>query len=131
MQFNFGKTERLKSEKEIKNLFDKGASNFINPVRAIFLFYSSDTIESKILVSVSKRHFKEAVDRNLLKRRMREAYRLNSYKLKENLNSNQVSVKIAFIYSSGKILTFKEIEAVVLKNIEYIISKMPPSEENN
>lgn len=131
MQFKFWKAERLKSEKEIKILFDKGTSNFVNPIRVIFLFTSSDTTVCKVLVSVSKRNFKRAVDRNLLKRRLREAYRLNSFKLKEKLAESKLNAEVAFLYSSGRILTFKEIETVVIKQIEYIINKMPSCEENN
>jgi len=129
MQFNFRKNEKLKSEKEIKLLFNEGTSNFIHPLRVIFLFTATDISECNVLISVSKRHFKKAVDRNLLKRRIREAYRLNSHKLKETLVENKQSAKIAFIYSTSKILGYKEIELIVLKHIEYLINKLLKGEE--
>ncbi len=71
--------------------------------------------QSRILVSVPKRHFKRAVKRNLLKRRIREAYRLN-----KDLLSNAKS-DIMLVYTSAQVLPFSEIEADVksiLKKIE-------------
>ena len=71
--------EKLKKKKEIDLLFSKGKWSSVDDIRIIFLKSSEKhTIEShKIGVSVSKRYFKKAVDRNRIKRLLREAYRLN------------------------------------------------------
>jgi len=130
MQFKFIKDEKLKSEKEIKFLFNEGKSIFLHPLRLIYLFTPSNTHECKVLISASKRNFKRAIDRNLLKRRIREAYRKNSLKLKQELKEKDYSARIAFIYSSPKIVEYKDIEQVVIRHLENIINKIPKSEEN-
>lgn len=130
MQFNFKKEDKLKSEKEIKILFNEGKSIFLHPIRLIYLFTPSNTHECKVLASASKRNFKRAIDRNLLKRRIREAYRNNSLKLKQELKEKGYSARVAFIYSSAKIADYKEIEQVVIRHLENIINKIPKSEEN-
>ena len=80
---SFPRRERLKSKKRIARLFEQGKSGFVYPVRYVLLDDSAEeSVAGKdrslsVLISVPKRHHKRAVERNLLKRRMREAYRLN------------------------------------------------------
>src|SRR5438309_2863389 len=75
-QYGFGKTDRLKSRKQIDELFARGKSIVVFPVRVSYRFFSSEAIILQAAVSVSKKHFKKAVDRNRIKRLLREAYRL-------------------------------------------------------
>lgn len=78
MEQTFKKIEKLKSQKLIEKLFSEGKSVAAYPLRLVYLkttFDDSTTIKAG--VSVSKRNFKKAVDRNRIKRLMREAYRHN------------------------------------------------------
>lgn len=104
--FSFKKTERLSSKKIIQELFDKGSSFYLFPFKIIYLenphFQSERATPHQILISVPKRKFKRAVDRNLLKRRIREAYRLNKGII--STDALQKAYLIAYIYTTDKVL---------------------------
>ena len=107
MDQSFKKSERLCHVKVIESLFDR--KNNLNkslsayPLLMIYQFEEEERLP-KVLFSVPKRKFKRAVDRNLLKRRLKEAYRLN----KKLITSNQ-ALNIAFIYTGKEILGFKKL----------------------
>ena len=107
-----GRKERLKSVSEIENLFKKGSSVYAYPFR-LFFIESSTNVSSQFLVSVPKRNFKRAVDRNLLKRRTRESYRLQKVILERNW-------KLGFVYTSKKIERYATIE----KGIQTLLKKI-------
>ena len=78
MRFTFNKKEKLKSKKLIDQLFTEGKSVSAFPLRLVYMPTTfEDEVPVKTGVSVSKRNFKKAVDRNRIKRLMRESYRLN------------------------------------------------------
>ena len=107
----FSKQEKLKSRKTIDLLFSKGRSINNGPVRVVFL--AKENLSGSLVntgFSVPKKNIKLAVNRNLLKRRMREAYRLNNHKFKYALTQNKKGLDIMFIYTSKQICTYKEIE---------------------
>ncbi len=108
MNFTYGKKEKLKSKKLIDQLFSEGQSVSAFPLRLVFLETPlEEAIVAKTGVSVSKRHFKTAVDRNRIKRLMREAYRLN----KSNY-FNKVSTQYAFmiLYIGKEKPTYQQVE---------------------
>lgn len=114
MRQTFTKAERLNSKKIIDQLFKKGSektdSVFLYPFRVVCRFQSEQEKKlTSIIISVSKRSFKKAVDRNLIKRRIKEAYRLNK-NLIYNHESIIFPVNIAFIYVGKEILPFEQIE---------------------
>ena len=81
MRLTFNKNEKLKSQKAIEQLFEEGKSVLAYPLRMVYL-KNEDLL--KVGVSVSKRNFKNAVDRNRIKRVLRESYRLNKTMLIEH-----------------------------------------------
>jgi ribonuclease P protein component len=111
MQLTFRKEERLKKEKLIKELFEKGSSFYLYPFK-VYMMHNPDQAYAfhQVLLSVSKRNFKRAVDRNLIKRRMREAFRINKHTIAA---SNKLL--IAYIYSAKEILTFAQIQERLVK----------------
>ena len=106
------KIERLHGTADTENLFaGKKKSVYVHPLRVVYKAQTEEGLPTRIMVIVPKRYFKHAVDRNLLKRRLREAYRLNKRDLEYD---------IAFIYSSDEKADFCTLEAAVVKALEKI-----------
>lgn len=97
MNTSYPKKEKLKSKKLIEQLFIEGKSISVFPLRLVYLQTEFlDDVTIKASVSVSKRYFKSAVDRNYIKRLMREAYRLNKPPYFNNF-STQYAFMILYI----------------------------------
>lgn len=110
----YPKNEKLKSKKAIDLLFTKGKLINDAPFRLIYLPKASpEGTPIAMGVTVSKKNIKLAVNRNLIKRRVREAYRLNNNDLKSHLKTIEVEINIMFIYTSKQIIPYKEIEAKI------------------
>lgn len=109
MQFSYPKNEKLKSHKTIDRLFSEGKSVSKYPLRLVYVENSDEQNSEKVLmgVSVSKKYFKRAVDRNYFKRVLRECYRLNQDLLKENLEKPYA---LMFFYQTKEKLSYQEIE---------------------
>ncbi len=106
----FPKAERLNSKKLIKELFQEGSSFHFYPIRTTYLLQKdAPAAKPQVMFSVPKRNFKKAVDRNKIRRRLRESYRSNKYLLSEGTNTDFFFV-IAFIYTGKEILSFKQID---------------------
>lgn len=103
----YPKSEKLKSKKSIELLFTSGKKIYKFPFALIFIHENHTDSLVKFGVSVSKRNFKKAVERNRIKRLMRECYRLN-----KNLLFPKITfpISIMIIYSHKEIMTFKEME---------------------
>ncbi len=93
-KYTFPKEEHLCRKKLIEELFSKQSSSFgVYPLRMVWVPSAAPTTAPpQVLISVSKRTFKRAVDRNRLKRLIREAYRLNKYRLLEQPGGHQVAL---------------------------------------
>ncbi len=122
MNFNYPKNEKLKSKIAIGLLFSEGKSVSKYPLR---LVYHRGTLEEKqqlkIGVSVSKKYFKKAVDRNYFKRVLREVYRLNQHLLKEHL---QHPYSIMLFYQSKDKLSFEEINTKTIQLFEKFLAQI-------
>jgi ribonuclease P protein component len=107
----FSKSERIYKKKDIQELFSKSSSFYLYPF-SIKYTQSDSNSENSILISVSKRGFKKAVDRNLLKRRIRESYRINKNQLLKS------GLHVAFVYTSKKEHDFSLIEERMIKILQ-------------
>ena len=125
MRHTFKKGEKLKSKKLIEQLFESGKRLKAFPIQLVYLKIDHKTdylIQAGF--SVPKRRFKRAVDRNRIKRLMREAYRLHKYTLP---NISDVDTKkhiFMFIYIGNHIETYTKIEAQFLKLLKEIEPKL-------
>ena len=120
MKFSLKKSDILSSRIEINKLFESGQSRYIYPFR-IFFLYHDETEENesiKVLFSVPKRNFKKAVSRNLIKRRCKEAYRLNRHAMGKNYKLSS----LAFVYTEKKTLAYKDLESAMRKIMAIISS---------
>ncbi len=120
MNFNYPKNEKLKSKITIDLLFSKGKSVSKYPLRLVYTEsdYGIDVASGqkiKMGVSVSKKHFKKAVDRNYFKRVLRETYRLNKHLLIDNLDKPYAFM---FFYQTKDRLTYEEINTKTIQLFE-------------
>jgi len=108
MQFTYPKHEKLKSKTTIDLLFSEGNSVSKFPLRLVYVENSEENAELiKMGVSVSKKYFKKAVDRNYYKRVLRETYRLNKHLL---IDSLQKPYAFMLFYQTKERLSYQEIE---------------------
>ena len=116
MNFTYPKKERLKSKTTIGLLFSEGKSVSKYPLRLVYRQAEVDAAEKiKMGVSVSKKYFKRAVDRNYLKRVLRETYRLNKHLLLDNI---QEPYSVMFFYQTKDKLSYEEINTKTIQLFE-------------
>ena len=133
MDYRLQKNERLHSKKSIKELFDKGSSFFLYPFKVLHLDLNGEHAETnQVLFSVSKRKIKKAVHRNYIKRRIKEAYRLNKSLISEP-EDKEGKNRIAFIYVSSELEDFQTIQNKVQKILRKIanLRQLPHLEQND
>ena len=110
-QFGFGKNEKLKSRKQIEELFAKGKSFAVFPLRVIYqIIPTSGEPMLQVGVTAGSKHFKKAVDRNRIKRLLRETYRLQKAGLSDVVRQKRMNVFIFFMYLDKTIPPFNVIK---------------------
>ena len=110
------RTERLRSLGAVRRMFESGESGFIFPFRYVW-FAEAD----EVLFSVPKKFHKRANKRNLLRRRIKEAYRLQKQTLK---NGSPANLDLALIYSSKEVLPYKTIQNAVRRILETVVEHL-------
>ena len=128
-RYTFSKEERLCSKKLIERLFAGGNRSFpAFPLHVVYMPLSADEnpTDVSILISVPKKRFKHAVKRNLVKRQVREAYRLNKHILIDSLKAQESPQKmvLAFIWLDNKIHATNEVEYKVKKLLHHIAENL-------
>ncbi|MEO9968116.1 MAG: ribonuclease P protein component [Reichenbachiella sp.] len=112
-KYTFPKQERLNSKKLIDALFTEGASFYFYPFSVRFLQLPDAETNHQFMVSVSKRNFKRAVDRNRIKRLVRESYRLHKHELCASGTQHKYFA-IAYIYTAKEIHPFDFVESKLM-----------------
>jgi len=123
MDQRFGKLEKLKSKKHIDLLFAEGKNFKSYPLKLIYApIPNYEKVELKTGVSVPKKLIKTAVQRNRIKRLMREAFRKNKYLVASNLANSHAFM---FIYISRDEIDHKKMEKNMMKLLKLFAKKKP------
>ena len=121
MKFSYSKEEKLKSRKTIEALFTEGKSVGVFPLRLFYLELSDvEKVPFKTAVSVSKKNFKLAVERNQIKRLLRETFRLNKALLLENSSKKYA---LLFLYVGKDKPDFYQLDTTMKGLIEKFIQQ--------
>lgn len=115
MNQKFPKNEKLKSSKTIENLFLNGKKHIQFPLKIIYL-ETSESKNNKVAFSVPKRNFKKAVERNRIKRLLREIYRLNKHRLVKK----EANLLILFIYIGKQMPDYHTLEKKMISLMTYL-----------
>lgn len=113
VSYTLGKQERLKSRKQIELLFKEGKTFSVPPLRVYYSFCPLPTADCPLQfgVAVGTKHFKKAVDRNRVKRLMREAWRLQKNNLQQRLNQGNQKLQVFFIFTGKELPVYELIAA--------------------
>ncbi len=120
----FNRGERLSGRQSVTDLFQSGAIIYMTPFRLRYLHVEKSSFPASVVISVPKRLFKRAVDRNLLKRRIREAYRLHKPDLHTFLEKNHASIHLAIQYMHQDLLDFHTIHDAMARGMQSLIREL-------
>lgn len=124
--YTLPRSERLRSLKAIRRMFGEGRGGFVYPFRYIWIADKQEGESEgrgiEVMFSVPKKFHKRANKRNLLRRRMREVYRLNKSLIYNSLGNHRI--EIAVVYSSKTIHNYRTIENGVKKILEQISAEL-------
>jgi len=117
------KLERLKGHTKIRSVFNAGEKFKVFPLTVFYLFEDRTALAQissplKMGVAVGTRNFKKAVDRNLLKRRIREAYRIQNTALKQQVLSSPFELSLFYIYGDNQIHEYANISMAIKKSLD-------------
>ncbi len=125
MRFTFKKEERLYGHAALDNVYNNGKHIQTDSIKIIFIEVPKNTYPPcRVVFSVPKRSFKKAVDRNLIKRRMREVYRNHKHLLYNDLNEKEKSIHIYIIYLSKQVILFDKLKDSMVKALTTLVNKL-------
>ena len=123
-RYTLGRNERLKSRKQIEQLFSKGQRFVSPPFRVFYSFQTNQQPAVTHLVQAgfgaSSRNFKTAVERNRIKRLTKEAYRLQKNVLHDKLKEQNRKLDVFFIYTGKELPVY----AVIYQSISMTLAKL-------
>lgn len=127
------KYERICKENDVKALFDRGVGVSVYPFRVVYLFHRDESrpVTVRVLMSVSKKRFHHAVNRNRVKRLMREAWRRNKAPLYEICQRDNISVDVALVYTATVVHSYEEMLKKARKAVQEIENRYGSSKLTN
>lgn len=122
VRFKLSKSDILRGKIAVDRLFSNGSSFVIYPYRVVYVYRKAESGQSilSLLFSVSKKRFKRAVKRNLIRRRIKEAYRLNQGNLNRFLQDRQIHLDLALLYLDRTVIEY----AFLQKKMQDLLVKL-------
>ena len=125
MKNTFRKRERITNKKTINRLFTSGKSISSFPYRIIWdLVKENENSPAQITIAVPKKKFSKAVDRNSLKRKMREAYRKNKEIIYNPLIEKKIFLACILIYTGNELISYEEIENKMIVSLRKLVQQL-------
>ena len=129
-RYFLGKESKLKSRNVIQQLFSQGKHVLVYPLKAVYIF-ENEKHPLQAGVSASKRNFKKAVDRNRIKRLIREVYRLQKPALENHLIQNKQNLSIFLMYVGKELPEYEQLKESVEKIIKRMVKIADENKENS
>jgi ribonuclease P protein component len=126
-EFSYNKKEKLKSKKQLDQLFQSGKSLTVFPVKVFYMLAEEQDNIIKTGVGVSSRHFKKAVHRNRIKRLLREAYRTEKQPLHAYLNNNKKQLVLFLLFIDKELPQYalmKEKMKLCIQRLIHVLNEM-------
>jgi ribonuclease P protein component len=120
----FRKEERLSEKKIIEKLFERGCAFYVSPFKILWICSDfKSKFPAKVMIAVSARNFRKAVDRNRIKRLIREAYRKNKYILYDAMQNSPEKCAFMLLYNGKDIIPFKDIELKIILILQRLVKE--------
>jgi ribonuclease P protein component len=123
-EFSYNKTEKLKSKKQLDDIFTYGKSFTVFPLKVLYMIPTEQDNIIKTGVGVSSKHFKKAVLRNRIKRLLREAYRTEKQSLHVCLNNNKKQLTVFLLFIDKTLPQYKLVKEKMKLCIQHLIQEL-------